>query len=203
MANLNFKVHFFTKFLCEKNLLLILKTRISCTFIAQILDWFIMEYLKKMLHFKIICVLLDALSEQWSSLQGKFWIKCFNPLQKISGICHIVQTNIWIRILKKILKSIIKSISCFPIKKYLVLRSYIMKNIAPNIIEEMSGNSICQESPGKHPGKEHLLRFWIKEACFRIKTFLTKVVGIILAKARVCKKNAREHTGNTRERSIY
>ena len=27
-----------------------------------------------------------------------------------------------------------------------------MKNIAPNIIEEMSGNSICQESPGKHPG---------------------------------------------------
>ena len=27
-----------------------------------------------------------------------------------------------------------------------------MKNIAPNNIEEMSGNSICQESPGKHPG---------------------------------------------------
>ena len=43
-----------------------------------------------------------------------------------------------------------------------------MKNIAPNIIEEMSGNSICQESPGKHPGKEHLLMFWIKEASIRI-----------------------------------
>ena len=45
-----------------------------------------------------------------------------------------------------------QGISCFPIEKYLVLRFCIMKNIAPNIIEEMSGNSICQESPGKHPG---------------------------------------------------
>ena len=58
-----------------------------------------------------------------------------------------------------------------------------MKNIAPNIIEEMSGNSICQESPGKHPGnthempgkhqgKVHLLMFWIKVAS------LAKAVGI-------------------------
>jgi hypothetical protein len=56
-----------------------------------------------------------------------------------------------------------------------------MKNIVPNNIEEMSGNSIClgtpkkhpgntretpgkhpgntQETPGKHPGKVHLLMF--------------------------------------------
>ena len=27
-----------------------------------------------------------------------------------------------------------------------------MKNIVPNNIEEMSGNSICKESPGKHLG---------------------------------------------------
>ena len=26
-----------------------------------------------------------------------------------------------------------------------------MKKIVPHNIEEMSGNSICQESPGKHP----------------------------------------------------
>ena len=45
-----------------------------------------------------------------------------------------------------------QGISCFPIEKYLVLRSYIMRNIVPHNIEEMSGNSICQESPGKHPG---------------------------------------------------
>ena len=45
-----------------------------------------------------------------------------------------------------------QGISCFPIEKYLVLRSYIMKKIVPHNIEEMSGNSICQESPGKHPG---------------------------------------------------
>ena len=62
-----------------------------------------------------------------------------------------------------------QGISCFPIEKYLVLRSYIMKKIVPHNIEEMSGNSICQESPGKHPGKVHLLTFWVKEACFRIK----------------------------------
>ena len=49
-----------------------------------------------------------------------------------------------------------QEISCFPIEKYLVLRSYIMKNIAPNIIEAMSRNSICQESPGKHPGNTKL-----------------------------------------------
>ena len=45
-----------------------------------------------------------------------------------------------------------QGISYFPIEKYLVLRSYIMKNIVPNNIEEMSGNSICQETPRKHPG---------------------------------------------------
>ena len=45
-----------------------------------------------------------------------------------------------------------QGISCFPIEKYLVLRSYIMKKIVPHNIEEMSRNSICQESPGKHPG---------------------------------------------------
>ena len=71
-----------------------------------------------------------------------------------------------------------------------------MRNIAPNIIEEMSGNSICQESPGKHPGKEHLLMFWIKEASFRIKTSLTKVVGIIFSKSKSVQKKMR---GNTRE----
>ena len=78
-----------------------------------------------------------------------------------------------------------------------------MKNIAPNIIEEMSGNSICQESPGKHPGKEHLLRFWIKEACFRIKTSLTKVVGIIFSKSKSVQKKCSgtpgKHPGNTHE----
>ena len=33
---------------------------------------------------RLICVLFDALPEQWSSLQGKFWKKCLNPLQKIA-----------------------------------------------------------------------------------------------------------------------
>ena len=33
---------------------------------------------------KLIYILFDALPEQWSSLQGKFWIKCLNPLQKIA-----------------------------------------------------------------------------------------------------------------------
>ena len=32
-----------------------------------------------------------------------------------------------------------------------------MKSIVLNNIEEVSGNSICQESPGKHPGKVYLL----------------------------------------------
>ena len=89
-----------------------------------------------------------------------------------------------------------------------------MKNIAPNIIEEMSGNSICQESPGKHPGehpgehpgKEHLLRFWIKEACFRIKTSLTKVVGIIFSKSKSVQKKCSEtpgkHPRNARETPV-
>ena len=44
-----------------------------------------------------------------------------------------------------------QGISCFPIEKYLVLRSYIMKKIVPHNIEGMSGNSICQESPEKDP----------------------------------------------------
>ena len=37
---------------------------------------------------------------------------------------------------------------------------------------------ITREIPGKHPGKVHLLTFWVKEACVRIKTTLAKLVGI-------------------------
>ena len=43
-------------------------------------------------------------------------------------------------------------ISYFPNTKCLVLRSLIMKNIVPNNIEEMSGNSIGLGTPRKHPG---------------------------------------------------
>ena len=43
-------------------------------------------------------------------------------------------------------------ISYFPVEKYLFFRSYIMKNIVLNNIEEMSGNSICPEPPRNHPG---------------------------------------------------
>ena len=58
-----------------------------------------------------------------------------------------------------------------------------------------------QETPGKHPGKVHLLTFRIKEACFRIKTSLAKVVGIFSKSKSVQKKCSgipKKHPGNTR-----
>ena len=66
-----------------------------------------------------------------------------------------------------------------------------MKKIVPHNIEEMSRNSICQESPGKHPGntretpgkhpgKVHLLIFCIKGAGLeRKRTSLAILMGIL------------------------
>ena len=62
---------------------------------------------------------------------------------------------------------------------------------------------ITRETPGKHPGKVHLLTFWVKEASFRIKTSLTKVVGIIFSKSKSVQKKCSgtpgKHPGNTQE----
>ena len=74
-----------------------------------------------------------------------------------------------------------------------------MKKIVPHNIEEMSGNSVCQGSPGKHPGntqeKVHLLMFRIKEAS------LAKFVGIFNKvkerERKLCPETPRKHLGNT------
>ena len=68
-----------------------------------------------------------------------------------------------------------------------------MRNIAPHNIEEMSGNSICQESPGKHPGNTRH-----KRSRFRKKqTSLAILVGILNKEKE--KNNAPgKHPGNSR-----
>ena len=42
----------------------------------------------------------------------------------------------------------------------------MMKNIVPNNVEEMSGNSICPGTPGKHPGN---IRERCSYQCFELK----------------------------------